>query len=174
MGRDKSLIVYHKGLTQRDYMIDLLSKSLPKVFLACKADQPVPPGIQIILDQYIVEGPINGILSAFKTYTDKAWLTIAIDMPFIDEHAINLLIKERDESKVATCFYNEQQKFPEPLFTIWEPQAYPLLLTYVERGQVSPRNFLQQHNVKLIRNYDQKILTNINSPDEIPPLPFDL
>jgi molybdenum cofactor guanylyltransferase len=118
-------------------------------------------------DQYDYPGPINGILSAFHTHPHSSWLIIAVDMPLVDENVLKLLFDNRDEKKVATCFTHlVEGLFPEPLLTIWEPSAYPLLLSYVKSGKISPRGFLEIADVKSISVPDERILLNINSPQD--------
>jgi len=77
------------------------------------------------------------------------------------------LLQHRDQQMLATCFFDSDGKKPEPLVTVWEPKAYPPLQEYYESGMTSPRNFLQQTNVLVIEAPDKRILTNINSPEEL-------
>ena len=165
MGSDKSVINYH-GEPQREFLFNLLGKFCHEVFLSCKSSDGIPAYLNPVTDQYTVESPLNGILSAFKLHPTSAWLTVAVDMPRIDEKAIRFLIENRDTTKVATCFWDSDGKFPEPLFTIWEPTAHALLVKFFEQGNIGPRQFLKSNDIKIINAPDIKILTNINSLEE--------
>lgn len=165
MGTDKSLLDY-RGKPQREYLFELLSTFCSRVFTSCRQDQDVPASLNPITDHYNFAGPINGILSAFRIHPDKSWLIVAVDMPFVDDGALQLILDHREKEKIATCFLHMPENFPEPLLTLWEASAYPLLLHYVESGNISPRVFLETHEVKLITPPDQKILLNINSPKD--------
>jgi molybdopterin-guanine dinucleotide biosynthesis protein A len=77
------------------------------------------------------------------------------------------LLSHRNTDRVATCFYDSDGRIPEPLFTIWEPEAYPLLKKFQEDGKISPRDFLKTASITLLTIHDPKILTNINSADEL-------
>lgn len=167
MGEDKSLLMYH-DLPQREYLFKLMQKFCVKVFTSCRNDQNVPSALNPIVDHYNFTGPLNGILSAITLDPEKGWLIIAVDMPYVDESALQLLITNRDETKVATCFYNKAEKFPEPLLTLWESAAYPLLLNFVKERNTSPRHFLNTHPVKLIDSPNEQILLNVNYPYEKP------
>lgn len=170
MGTDKSLLEY-KGKPQREYLFGLLSKFCSHVFTSCRKDQDVPPALNPIVDFYSFPGPINGILSAFHAHPNTSWLILAVDMPFVDEIVLALLLKHRDKSKVATCFLHSPDEFPEPLLTLWEPSAYPLLLDFAQSRNLSPRAFLEQSDIKTIQAPNEKILLNINYPeDKGPPL----
>jgi len=123
--------------------------------------------VKPIYDQFAFEGPLNGILSAFQTDSSIPWLTVAVDMPLIDRTAIRFLLDQRDSSKVATCFFNSNEKSPEPLFTIWEPNSYPLLMRFTKEGKYSPRDFLKENKVQMLVPPDNGFLTNINSVKEL-------
>lgn len=166
MGMDKGMLAYH-GKPQRNYLYELLSKYCSQVFTSCREEQQVPADLNPLVDVYDLHSPMNGILSAFKKSNNTAWLIIAIDMPNVDGPVLELLISNRDTQKAATCFFNPEEKFPEPLLTLWEPKAYPLLLQFVNNGKVSPRDFLKSHPVHLVNPPDNRILKNVNSPDEL-------
>jgi molybdopterin-guanine dinucleotide biosynthesis protein A len=166
MGSDKALITYH-AKSQREFLFDTLARNCEVVFTSSNESQDVPISLNPLFDAYDIKGPMNGILSAFKKFPDKAWLIVAVDMPCVDDEVLGQLLSARNASKVATCFYNEEQKFPEPLLTLWEPLAFPLLLKWYESGNVSPKHFLANHDVQLVKPHDQKIFVNINSPEDI-------
>jgi molybdenum cofactor guanylyltransferase len=165
MGIDKGLIAYH-GKPQREHLFELLSGHCAAVFTSCNAEQQVPGHLNPIIDQFDFQSPINGILTAFSRYPDKAWFVVAVDMPNVDDAVLRTLVQHRSLTKVATCFYNVSEKLPDPLLTIWEPKAYPLLQNFVAQGKISPRDFLSIHSAHMIVPADDKILLNINSPGE--------
>jgi molybdenum cofactor guanylyltransferase len=165
MGTDKGLIVYHER-PQREFLWELLARQCRAVYISCRADQNVPAHLNPIIDAYDIPGPLNGILSAFSLNASTAWLAIAVDMPFVNDQAIEALLSGRDKTKVATCFRSPQTQQPEPLLTLWEPAAYPLLQKFAEERNVSPREFLKRHPVKLIEPPDERMLLNFNCPDD--------
>jgi molybdopterin-guanine dinucleotide biosynthesis protein A len=169
MGSDKSLLEY-KGKPQREHLFELLSTICGSVFTSCRKDQDVPKSLQPITDNFDYTGPINGILSGMQTHPDKAWLVMAVDMPFIDIPALEFLLNHRDKNKVATCYLHLPEKFPEPLLTLWEPSAYPLLSSYAAAGNISPRVFLESSDIKAVKPPHKKILLNVNYPRDKGPL----
>jgi molybdopterin-guanine dinucleotide biosynthesis protein A len=88
-------------------------------------------------------------------------------MPLIDDFVIGYLLSHRDTAKTATCFFDSEGKKPEPLFTIWEPSASPLLLAYYKAGNKSPREFLMRENIHVMEIPDKKFLLNINDSEEL-------
>lgn len=166
MGSDKSLMAFH-GKPQREYLFDLLTKFCSEVYLSCKDCENIPERLNPLPDQFEIDGPLNGILSAFSKDSSCAWLTVAVDMPLIDSFTLQYLMDRRDPEKVATCFLDSDGKKPEPLLTIWEPKSFPFLQAFYNSKQISPRRFLMQHAIGLHTAPNRDILTNINSPDDL-------
>ncbi|HEY8937541.1 MAG TPA: molybdenum cofactor guanylyltransferase [Cyclobacteriaceae bacterium] len=166
MGLDKSLITFHTK-PQREYLFDLLNRLCNKVYTSCKEGDDVPPSLNPMPDQFPIESPINGILSAFRQDATTAWLTVPVDMPDVNQGTLNYLISHRSSNHVATCFFDSEGKNPEPLLTLWEPQSAALLQQFYDAGNISPREFLKQSNVNIIAIPNKRALRNINSPDEL-------
>jgi molybdopterin-guanine dinucleotide biosynthesis protein A len=166
MGHDKSLIEYH-SVSQREYLFNMLRNFCAAVFTSSKITHTIPIRFNPLPDRYEFDSPMNGILTAFCHDSIAAWLTVPIDMPLIDVEIISYLISKRDSSKIATCFYDSEGKDPEPLIAIWEPRAYPLMLTFYKNGNISPRDFLKQEDVNIVAIPDRNALVNINSPEDL-------
>lgn len=163
MGKDKASLDYY-GQPQKHHVFQLLEKFCDLVYYS--ANSQATPENTTIADAYPFQGPLNGILSAFKHSPETAWLTVPIDMPLVDEAIIQFLIDQRDTKRVATCFYDSEGKQPEPLLTIWEPSCAVLLKSFYDEGKISPREFLKTANIKLLQIPDRKALTNINTPGD--------
>lgn len=166
MGHDKALISYH-GKPQREYLVELLKPFCHQVFTSCKVSDGVPEVLNPLPDQYDMDTPLNGILTAFTVETDRAWLTVPVDMPMIDADCIRYLLQHRNPEKVATCFYDSEGKLPEPLLTLWEPVAGKKLLAFFSGGGISPREFLMQEEINLLQSPHPKYLINVNSPADL-------
>ena len=168
MKQDKSRLVFHDGVAQVDFMHNLLIKYCDQVFISVRDGQQAESiARETIIDKFIGLGPYGGILSAFQYNPNTAWLVVAVDLPFVNENAIENLIEKRNIHKTATCFIDGNDKFPEPLITIWEPRAYPLLLDFLARGISCPRKALINSDVELITSRDPLMLTNVNTPEEL-------
>lgn len=162
MGTDKSLLDYH-GKPQREYLFDLAKKYCSEVYFSCRLEQQFSENT--ITDKYKL-GPIGGILSAFEHNKNTAWLVVACDMPLIDESSFEILINHKNSEKIATAFLNPETNAPDPLFTIYEPKAFQLLLQYVEEGNKSPKIFLQNNDTEIIISANLSFLTNVNTKEE--------
>lgn len=166
MGKPKAFIEYH-GIPQVTYLFNLLSKYCQKVYTACKHHQRFDENLNPLPDQFEMDTPLNGILSAFKKYPEKSWLTVPVDMPLIDDVLLNHLITHRDKSKSATCYFDSTGKKPEPLLCIWEAKVFEQLQAYYKSGGYKPRQLLQQIDARLLEIPDKKYHLNVNSPEEL-------
>ena len=99
MGKNKAYLTYHKR-PQREHAFGLLEKFCHRVYYS--AGKQAPPDVHTIVDAFPFQGPLNGILSAFKRYPGVAWLTLPVDMPLVDEGVIRFLVAHRDAAKAAT------------------------------------------------------------------------
>ncbi len=162
MGTDKGALDYH-GKAHREYSADLLANHCEQVYLSFRAKQEsIETEYSKLYDTFTGLGPYGAILSAFREQPNHAWLSVACDLPFLTGESIQQLVQERDPSKLATCFHNPDTKFPEPLITIWEPRAYPVLLEFLSQGYSCPRKVLINTDVHEIKRVDVEFMTNAN------------
>jgi len=160
MGTDKSELNYF-GKPQKLVVKELLeSHNLETYYSAQKAETE-----NEISDKFINLGPFGGICSAFQKDPNIAWFVLATDLPFINEDIISLLLEKRNPSKVATAIKGKSATFVEPLITIYEPKAYPILLQYLAQGYSCPRKMLINSDVEVIE-IDDSFIRNINTPEE--------
>jgi molybdopterin-guanine dinucleotide biosynthesis protein A len=164
MGEEKRLINYH-GKTQEQYLFDLLSNYFSAVYVSINKNQttdlPYIPDLDLP-----IKSPMVGIVSAFNHNPNVAWLVVACDMPFVDEIAIEFLLKHRDSEKFATAFENLEEHFPEPLLTIYEPRIFPKLQEAIHQGKKSPMKVLQDLDIEFLQKFDNQWITNINTLEE--------
>ena len=163
MGTDKGLLNYY-GKSQRDYAIELLEKLNLKTFLSVRKEQNITDK-STVEDVFLGLGPFGAICSAFQSNPNTAWLVLATDLPYVDENIIKLLLEKRNPAKIATAIKGKNKQFPEPLITIWEPKAYPILLNYLTLGISCPRKVLINNDVEIVEIEDDFII-NVNTPKE--------
>jgi molybdopterin-guanine dinucleotide biosynthesis protein A len=168
MNTDKSQLVYQSGLPHHAYMSNLLAGFCKNVYLSVRDEKQGNEYEQnTITDKFVGLGPYGGILSAFQHDPNAAWLVVAVDLPYLDESAIKQLTAKRNIHKAATCFIDRHNEFPEPLITIWEPRAYPILLNFLARGYSCPRKALINSDVEIITERSLESLTNVNTPEDL-------
>lgn len=165
MGKDKSLLEFH-GMPQKDYTYRLLSQFCEEVFTSIRADASPSEFKSPIPDKFSFGGPMNGILSALEHQNDVGWVTLPVDMPLVNDSTLRFLIKNRQPTKIATCFRHVDSGDLEPLLTIWEPLSRKSLLEFCHNGKNSPYDFLKSSDVHFVNFNDGNLLTSINTPDD--------
>ncbi len=167
MGQDKATLDYH-GLPQRDWITNLMKPYCEDVFWSVNARQAIEVNGLVnpfIADSFLGLGPMGGILSAFRQQPDAAWLVVACDLPLLTSETLDALVNGRNPSTMATAFLDSDAQFPEPLLSIWEPRAYPVLLQFLAMGYSCPRKALINGNITLLQAPDVQALTNANDPE---------
>jgi molybdopterin-guanine dinucleotide biosynthesis protein A len=161
MGKDKSELAYH-GKAQKEFVKELLEAQELKTYYSVQKDNNRSDEIS---DTFFNLGPFGGICSAFQKNPNTAWLVLATDLPFVNEDLIQLLLAKRNPAKVATAVRGKSKQFPEPLITIYEPKAYPVLLQFLAQGYSCPRKMLINSEVEIVE-VDDTLIRNINTPEE--------
>lgn len=167
MQKDKGGLIYYDK-NQREHVMGLLQPFCAQVFLSCNAKQKLQfeDAYPVIEDSFLGLGPMGGILSAFRDNPNAAWLTVACDLPYLSEATLQYLVAHRNPTKVATAFWDPTGDFPEPLVTLWEPRAYPILLKYLSQGYSCPRKVLINAETEILEAPDKKEFYNVNHPEE--------
>ena len=165
MQRDK-IFLQNKGTTQYELLLQILQGFCSQVFVSCRSDQ-MKQFKNPLTDRFLDMGPLSGILSAFRTNPNVAWLTIASDQFLLNTQTISKLVSGRHANSIATCFFNSETQAPEPLLTIWEPRAYRFLLKHLATNKTCPRSCLIRYRsrVTLLHLADESPLCNANTPD---------
>jgi len=169
MGHDKPHINYH-GKPQYAHLYALCHSMGIEPFLSCRAEQSSyyeEHGYSTIADRITHLGPLGGIVSAFMTDPNAAWLVLAADVPFLDEAILNELLSQRSTAHTATAFQSPFDRFPEPLIAIWEPKAMPMIMSFIALGYSCPRKVLIQTEAHVIVPSTPEKLENVNTPDEL-------
>jgi molybdopterin-guanine dinucleotide biosynthesis protein A len=178
MGRDKSELNYY-GKPQKQIVKELLENNNFETFYSvrsfdCAQDDNLNTNVissaveksrNEISDKFLNLGPFGGICSAFQKDPNSAWLVLATDLPFVNDEVIQQLLKYRNPSKVATAIKGKDKEFVEPLITIYEPKAYPILLQYLAQGYSCPRKMLINSDVEIVE-IDDSFIRNVNTPEE--------
>ena len=175
MGREKaSLVIGDDELTQASRALGLLRQFCAQTYLSLRDGQKVPVGAEgahVLLDEPGVEGPLAGVLAAFREAPDAAWLVLACDLPFLHAGLLGRLVA-RHESNPDLPFVacaNSTDGLPEPLCAIYGPSAGPILARHASRGQFSPRQIMIEEDAVLldVAGADALALTNVNTPQDL-------
>ena len=161
MGKDKSELNYF-GKPQKEHVKELLESNNLNTYYSVQNNTGAENEIQ---DTFLNLGPFGGICSAFQKDPNSAWLVLATDVPFVNDEVIQLILKHRNPSKAATAIKGKSKDFVEPLITLYEPKAYPILLQYLAQGYSCPRKMLINSDVEIVE-IDDDFIRNVNTPEE--------
>ncbi|APZ46010.1 molybdenum cofactor guanylyltransferase [Polaribacter reichenbachii] len=161
MGKDKSELNYF-GKPQKEFAKELLENNNLETFYSVQNSSEKENEIS---DKFLNLGPFGGICSAFQKEPNSAWFVLATDVPFVSDEIIQLVLQHRNPSKAATAIKGKGKQFVEPLITIYEPKAYPILLQYLAQGYSCPRKMLINSDVEIVE-IDDAFIRNINTPEE--------
>ncbi|MGK0367158.1 MAG: molybdopterin-guanine dinucleotide biosynthesis protein A [Thermoproteota archaeon] len=168
MHKDKFSLSY-RNKTQLAYLEDLLKPHCDDVLISCREEQELESKLKRVNDLYKSTGPTSGILSAMKSTTTIHWLVIACDLPYLEEETITELIKAHKSQKpLATCYLNPIKNWPEPLCTIYSPNAFIPLEENYKNDIFCPRKFLFQNldSIQTLELKNSLHLNNANSPED--------
>ncbi len=166
MGEDKGLINYN-GNKQVDFLYNLLSPFVNKVFVSVNSSQAVLPEyskFNLIKDKVPEIGPVGGIISTFMNNHNNALLVVACDLPLINENMIKTLVQNRKFLKFGT-FFSSEYNF-EPLFGIYEPKSFPFLLKSLQNSRFGIKNNLEGLDLNIIENHFTDKFKNVNTQTE--------
>ncbi len=168
MGEDKGRLEFH-GHPQVVWLHRQLDEVCEQVYVSVSAEQQdAEPyaGLPTITDEDSDGGPAVGLLSAWRRFPDVAWLAVAVDMPFVDPETLRTLIDGRQAEILATAFQHADGTL-EPLCTVWEPAAGPVLAEQVAGGDRSLRRLLDAAGVRGLTPPVDGALVSVNSPAQV-------
>jgi len=171
MGRDKALLDFH-GKPQAQAAADMLAPFVDGVFLSCRPEQypaELFRGLERLHDPEEGLGPLGGILAAFARHPHAAWVVVACDLPLLTPAVLEQLLRERDPARAFTAFTSAFDGLPEPLCTVYEPAALPVIEAARGAGKTCPRKILilNPEQVKLLKLPEGNPLDNINAPEDL-------
>ncbi|WP_375416501.1 NTP transferase domain-containing protein [uncultured Hymenobacter sp.] len=168
MQTDKSRLRYPGRPEQRAHAAALLGAVCQDVHISGRPEQlaDLPASLTPLPDKLLGLGPVGGLLTAFQTDPNAAWLVLACDLPFLTADTLEFLVRHRQPGRAATAFQSPRDEFPEPLITIWEPRSYATLLRFLSLGYSCPRKALINSDIELLQAPRPDELRNINTPAE--------
>jgi molybdopterin-guanine dinucleotide biosynthesis protein A len=169
-GRDKAAMqVQGQALLERT--VNLLKPLVEEVYVSVRADQTgdrLRRRFRLLVDEKANQGPAGGLLAAHGHRPDAAWIVLACDLPFMDEEAVRYLMRSRNAGKDATAYRSVDDGLPEPLCAIYEPDTLARFGHQAGAASgLSPRSFLANADVEYIMPIRDRVLLNVNSPEDL-------
>jgi molybdopterin-guanine dinucleotide biosynthesis protein A len=169
MGQDKGSLIYGTTATPQvrkawETLVQVCGEARVSIN-AEQAQNPVYSQLPVIIDDRPDEGPAGGLLSAFESSSDTAWLILAVDMPRVSVALLRNLIVQRDSSRIATVHCHADGTI-EPLCAIWEASARVFVDRELESGRGSLRKLAREQHAAIARLPEPEQLRNVNTPGE--------
>lgn len=175
MGEDKSFLQYH-ARPQWQHLARLLQPLCTGVIVSCQVRQfsrlsealpslPHPPVLTADLPEYAGHGPMSGLLTGFHRLPGHSILLVACDYPFLTTHELALLIGARRKDADAVCFAREKEGIDEPLVTVYERTAIPVIRECFEHGNYSLRDVLRKIRTHRLKAPSGDRLVSVDTPE---------
>ena len=169
MGRDKALLPYG-GKTLLQTLIDRYQTLGPVgVSVNCCGRFPME-GARELPDVWPDQGPMNGVLSAFRLTDAPEILLTAVDLPNGDIDLARRLCELRGSADV--CLVERGVRGIEPLFAIYGSACLPAAEDCMRQGRRSLRALLERVIVRYVRpeelpDFDlEHVFYNVNTPED--------
>jgi molybdopterin-guanine dinucleotide biosynthesis protein A len=166
MHRDKGTLDYH-GMPQAAYCHALLSRHCARVLVSVNPSQSEREPyhrLPLLVDSGSVAGPAAGLLSAWTAFRDAALLTLAVDLPLVDDALLTTLVSHRNPARAATAWVHPDGVL-EPLCAIWEPALRKTLFAATHAGSPSVRRLLEAAEVERLEPPDPRQIASVNSEE---------
>ena len=167
MGTPKAELVYRPdGRSERERLLAACREIVgDRVYESVATARP-EQAANVLADRFVGTGPLGAIATALQHDPDAAWLVVACDLPFLEAANLRRLVDHRRPSAYATAYRLPEERFPEPLVAIYEPKAYPRLLSFLGLGYACPRKVLINSEVEIVVAESAQAFANVNTPEE--------
>jgi molybdopterin-guanine dinucleotide biosynthesis protein A len=130
--------------------------------------------VRFIYDSVSLEGPLNGVLSAYEKYPDYDWLILPVDMPFLTQEVIMFLMKEYMEGQYGheVFVFQTKDSFVQPIPGIYTKEILRKIAWLHYSGQLVKNSFkeiVELSNVYRIQSPEnwRDFFKNINTSHEL-------
>lgn len=169
MGRDKAALPFGEE-TMLSHLVNTYRPHFDMIAVSLNtAGRFDTAGALEVVDHHPGNGPMAGLEAAFlETDADVIFLT-GTDLPLGDPALAKHLLELRGDYDVCLI---RSAKGPEPLFAVYSSSCLPAVQNALENGRRSMFSMLQDVRTLEIPAEDltqfdvQKVLTNVNDPEE--------
>lgn len=168
MGTDKALLKLHgRSLASKSFRI--LSAVSEKAILLGSGNLPASlHRAERLPDIAGSEGPMAGILSAFRWAPEVTWLISSVDMPFMNEEAWEWLLSQRKPGVWAVLPKIGGSRGVETTGAVYEPMIFEYMESMARDGIVTLQGLVKHPKVitPLIPKTIEHSWVNVNTPTD--------
>jgi molybdopterin-guanine dinucleotide biosynthesis protein A len=166
MGRDKSLLQYHNK-EQRYHIADMLDPYCKDVYFSLNESQintDTSYKAFIDLPQYSNCGPMAALLTACYFLPESNLVVIGCDYPLLTDKELESFISSLEDNTTSKAFYNEEERFYEPLLAYYAAPMIQAIKAQFEEGNASLQRVLKECGTE---QYFPKDKNSIKSVDDL-------
>ncbi len=153
--------INNKQLWQYSY--DLLKKFTTKIIITSRYKNFKCSNCIISDDFFKNKGPLAGIATAL-IISKNDLIVLPADMPFIDEQTVKKLINLHLPQHITIATHNN---LIEPLVGIYPKTCLKTILNLLQNNILKVRNLFTICPVQLCHFSDERLFTNINTPEDL-------
>ncbi|MDQ0218569.1 molybdenum cofactor guanylyltransferase [Peribacillus cavernae] len=159
MGTNKAMLPMSEGINIQNIASEL-KKAVGKVLLVTNA----PPdyaflGMPTVQDEFKELGPLAGLHAGLSASKTEVVFVSACDMPFIKAAVMKEMLENLEDFEALVPEINGQL---QPLFAVYRRSCLPLLASCLENRKLRMIHFLEQVNVKVMKETDFQVYTKQN------------
>ena len=163
MGRDKALLA-GDGLPLLSRAAGVVAGAAGNCMIVAPAGRYEDLGWPILADLWPGEGPLGGILTALESSQSEWNLIVAVDMPFLDDAFLSLLLTEAKKGRESVVPVHADTEV-EPLCAAYHSSALPLIRQFFHQGGRRVKDALRQIDLRTVPA-PEHILANVNTPEQ--------
>lgn len=130
--------------------------------------------VTFVYDSVLMEGPLNGVLSAYEKFPEYDWMVIPVDMPFLTKDVLVRLINEYLDGQYGheVFVYESNDSFIQPFPGIYTKEMLRKIAWLHYSGQLKKNSFKEiielsnVYSLPMPKDWDA-FFRNVNSPKEL-------
>jgi len=177
MGHPKHLLPLTDGGVWMERTLALLQPRVAGLVAAGAGEIPSAlTAIPRLKDAEGGQGPLAGIVAAFRHRPEASWLVLACDMPRVTEQALDWLLAARRPGDWAVMPRLTENARPQPLCAWYGPECRPLFEERLARGEMRLHELAAHPNIRspLVPAALTGDWRNINTKEELAALNREL
>lgn len=170
MGTDKAFLQYHQ-IEQYKYIASLFNNVNIPVLISCNETQQEKISNDYVTlvddEEYKKNGPMSGLLTAFKNNPDDSFILVGCDYPLLKQQHIDKLVSLSVYGFDAVCYVKQSNtSVYEPLITFYSNAFKEKLLASFQQGNSSIKRILSEVNTLKIITEDEHFLKSFDTTED--------
>lgn len=169
MGSDKGMIKLN-GKKFIEHIIEALIPNVSDIIIIANNDNYNNLGYKVYEDIIKECGPLGGIYTGLMNSKTESNIIVSCDIPFINSGLIKHVIKNMGRADISVPVFEGNT---EPLCAVYTKKISDKLHDLIISNELKIHNVLkhfittQVHITKTLDFYNNRLLTNINTPEEL-------